>query len=189
MFYTNELREMAKRLFDARLLIKIMDDTDTWGIPDISITHFRSQISEEDRQRVSRLSAIGTTRRVDLHYFSPEPIQDPYFELAASTFHEPQALERYPKLHAAALEFDLLRQELEDHLDDLLAKVIFHNLLSKWLRQDEDILRTVFRLGYQAAVNILSDMEEPWPMDVIRKKLPDWDIEADFPGILTPGTS
>ena len=203
MFYTNELREMAKKLFDARLLMKIVDDTDTWGIPDIAITHLRSQISEEDWQRVSRLSAIGTTRRVDFleygftrglnagfqNYFSPEPIQDPYFELAASTFHEPQALERYPKLHAAALEFDSLRQELEDHLDDLLAKVIFHNLLSKWLRQDEDILRTVFRLGYQAAVNILSDMEEPWPMDVIRNKLPDWDIEADFPGILTPGTS
>lgn len=65
MFYTNELREMAKKLFDARLLMKIMDDTDTWGIPDIAITHLRSQISEENWQRVSRLSAIGTTRRVD----------------------------------------------------------------------------------------------------------------------------
>lgn len=211
MSYTNDLREMAKKVFDPSLLMKIMNNYQEyelgeydgdWGRADYIMTNLRNLLTAEEWDRLVKLQAVSANRVPDLlefgfvwglytgfqHYFCRRPIEDPFFELIALKYNTPSALDRYPKLKTAAKNFSAQYGELERILKKPAAGTYLSKLVAAWCSQDTDILRAMFQMGYRAAIRILNDTEDTWAVDTICHKLPDWDIELDLPGILTPGT-
>lgn len=211
MFYTNELREMATKVFDRSLLIKIMDNYQDyefseyygdWGRADDVMTNLRTLLTAEEWKQLVKLQSVSAKRIPDLlkfgfirglysgfqHYFCRLPIEDPFFELIALCYNDPSKLGSCPKLRAAAQTFAAQSKALESGLKNPAARPFLDSLHSAWFSQDTDILRATFQMGYRAAVNILSEVEDTYAVDAICEKQPGWDIERDFPGILTPGT-